>query len=138
RTGQVGKGEGRNWRLADEAPQVIEPAAPVFEGRVVALIGPQNSSAGFLLARDLQAAGAATLLGQPTGGNLRGLNGGQLAWITLPASGVAVDIPLLAHFAPGQPPDAGVQPDVRVVPRFADAVAGVDAELAAALRLLAY
>ena len=50
---------------------------------------------------------AATLVGQPTGGNLRGLNGGQLAWITLPASGVAVDIPLLAAIHPGDPPDAG-------------------------------
>ena len=137
RTGQVMPTGGRNWRLPDSPPRVVEPVAQPYAGRVVALVGPQNSSAGFLLARDLKASGAATLLGQPTGGNLRGLNGGQLAWITLPASGVAVDIPLLAHFAPGEPPDAGVQPDVVVRPRWADVAAGVDTELAAALRLLA-
>ncbi len=132
RTGQVTKTAGRNWRLSDSEARAIEPVAKPFVGQVVALIGPQNSSAGFLIARDLQRAGAATLIGQPTGGNLRGLNGGQLAWITLPASGVAVDIPLLAHFAPGEPPDAGVMPDVRVAPSFADALAGRDTDMLAA------
>lgn len=137
RTGTVTPTGGRNWRLADSPPTVVEPAARPFQGRVVALVGPQNSSAGYLVARDLQAAGAATLLGRPTGGNLRGLNGGQLAWVTLPASGVAVDIPLVANFSAGNPPDSGVQPDVTVAPRWADLAAGVDTELAAALRLLA-
>lgn len=132
RTGQVRKGSGRNWLMLDSPARVIEPVAPHFSGRVVALIGPQNSSAGYLIARDLQRARAATLIGQPTGGNLRGLNGGQLAWITLPTSGVAVDIPLVAHFAPGDPPDAGVMPEVRVEPSFADAQAGRDSEMAAA------
>ncbi len=55
----------------------------------------------------------------------------------LPASGVGVEIPLLAHFAPGDPPDAGVAPDVLVAPRWADAQAGVDTEVAAARTRLA-
>lgn len=137
RTGQVTKTAGRNWAMPDSPPNIVNPVARPFRGRVVALIGPNNSSAGYLLARDLKASGAATLLGRPTGGNRRGLNGGQLAWITLPASGVAVDIPLVANFAPGNPPDAGIEPDVLVAPRWADAAAGVDTELAAALQLLA-
>lgn len=137
RTGRVERLAGRGWRLPDSAPRVIEPVAQPFEGRVVALVGPQNSSAGFLLARDLQASGAALLMGQATGGNLRGLNGGQLAWLTLPASGVAVDVPLVASFTVGNPPDAGVQPDEQVMPRWEDVVAGTDTALAAALRRLA-
>ncbi len=136
RTGQVSRGPGRNWLMAPSPDRVVQPAAAPFIGQVVALIGPQNSSAGHVLARDLQRAGAATLIGQPTGGNLRGLNSGQLAWITLPASGVAVDIPLVAHFAPGAPPDAGVTPDVLAVPTFADGQAGRDPAMAAALRWL--
>jgi C-terminal processing protease CtpA/Prc len=108
-----------------------------FRGQVIALVGPQNSSAGYLLARDLKATGAALLMGEPTGGNLRGLNGGQIAWLTLPASGVAVDIPLVASFAPGDPPDGGVPPDVTVAPSWADAAAGVDTAMQAALRRLA-
>ena len=132
RTGQVSKGPGRNWLMPDSSARVIEPASPHFDGQVVALIGPQNSSAGYLIARDLQRAGAATLIGQPTGGNLRGLNGGQLAWITLPASGVAVDIPLVANFTAGAPPDVGVKPDVLVESNFEDTQAGGDAGMAAA------
>jgi hypothetical protein len=132
RTGQVTKGPGRNWRLPDKPPTPVEPVAVPYRGRTLVLVGPQNSSAGFLLARDLQRSGAATLLGQPTGGNLRGLNGGQLAWITLPASGVAVDIPLVAAVYAGDPPDAGITPEVVVAPRFADAQAGIDTELQAA------
>ena len=63
--------------------------------------------------------------------------GGQLCWINLPASGVGVDIPLVAAFAAGDPPDAGVLPEVRVAPRWADASAGVDTEMQAARALIA-
>lgn len=141
RTGQVTRQTGsdsgsRNWRLADQPGKRIEPVATPYAGRVVLLVGPQNSSAGFLLARDLKASGAAVLVGQPTGGNLRGLNGGQLAWVTLPASGVAVDIPLIGAFDATHPADAGVLPDRAVAPRWSDAVAGVDTEMAAALAVI--
>lgn len=46
------------------------PAEPTFRGRVVALIGPQISSAGFLIARDLRASQAALLVGQQTARDL--------------------------------------------------------------------
>jgi hypothetical protein len=144
RTGQVTRGPGRsserNWRLADAPPRRIEPvpaAIGPYAGRVLMLIGPENSSAAYLLARDVKAAGVAMLVGRPTGGNLRGLNGGQLTWLTLPASGVAVDIPLLAHFAPGNPPDAGVSPDILVPENFADAAAAIDSDMQAARALIA-
>jgi hypothetical protein len=137
RTGQVTKSAGRNWLMGDVAGRRIEPAATPFAGRAVLLVGPQNSSAGFLLARDAKASGAATLVGQLTGGNQRGLNGGQLAWINLPASGVGVDIPLVASFTHGDVPDGGVVPDVLVAPRFVNLQAGVDAEMTQALGLIA-
>jgi Peptidase family S41 len=133
RSGKVRRdGPGRNWRLPDQAGVTVQPVAAPYPGRTVLLVGPQNSSAGFLFARDVQAARAATLIGQPTGGNLRGLNGGQLAWVTLPASGVSVDIPLLAAFAPEGTPDAGVQPEVVATPTWDDALAGTDTGMAAA------
>lgn len=138
RTGQVTRDAGsRNWRLPDRPGKRIEPVPAPYAGRVLLLVGPQNSSAGFLLARDLKASGGAVLVGQPTGGNLRGLNGGQLAWVTLPASGVGVDIPLIGAFETSHPPDAGVLPDHLVAPRWADAQAGVDTEMAAAQALVA-
>jgi C-terminal processing protease CtpA/Prc len=65
RTGQVIKGPGRNWVLPDRPGARVEPVAAPYAGRTVVLIGPQNSSAGFLLARDIRRSGVATLLGQP-------------------------------------------------------------------------
>jgi hypothetical protein len=141
RTGKVSKdstnaGQSRNWQLPAAPARTIEAAATPFAGRSLLLVGPQNSSAGFLLARDVKASGAATLLGQTTGGNLRGLNGGQLAWINLPASGVGIDIPLLAAVNERDVPDAGVLPDVLVAPRFEDTQRGIDTEMVAALDLI--
>jgi hypothetical protein len=68
---------------------------------------------------------------------LRGLNGGELAWITLPASGMAVDIPLIASFATADEPDAGITPEVLVASTFSDAAAGIDTQMVTARRLLA-
>lgn len=136
RTGQVTRGSGRNWILKDQPPPTtLQPAAQPFRGRTIALVGPRNSSAGYLFARDLKASGAATLVGQATGGTQRGLNGGQLTWLMLPASGVAVDIPLISGLHEGAP-DAGVEPDVAVAPSFEDAQAGIDTEMRAATALV--
>jgi hypothetical protein len=43
----------------------------------------------------------------------------------------------LASLAPGDPPDAGVVPEVLASPRWADAVASVDTEMSAARTLVA-
>lgn len=137
RTGQVVQGADRNWVLREQqADRVIAPVAKPYRGRVVALIGPRMSSAGYLVARNLKASHAAILVGRTTGGNLRGLNGGQLAWITLPYSGVAVDIPLLAWMPKTAQPDSGVDPDIAVVTSVRDVIAGRDVERERALSWL--
>ena len=133
RTGQVIRSEGRNWRLREQAEdRVIAPVAAPYRGKVALLTGPRMSSAGYLIARDFKASGAATLIGRETGGNLRGLNGGQLAWMVLPLSGVSIDIPLISGFAKTAQPDRGVLPDIVVRTRLEDAAAGIDPDVLAA------
>lgn len=130
RTGQVIRGEGRNWVLREQdGDRIIAPVANPYRGKVVLLTGPQMSSAGYLIARDFKASGAATLIGRETGGSLRGLNGGQLAWMVLPISGVSIDIPLISGFAKTAEPDRGVLPDIAVRTRLEDVAAGVDPDL---------
>ncbi len=138
-TGQVQALGGRNLRLltANEGGMPIMPAAPHYAGRTVALVGPQMSSAGFLIGRDLQRSHAAILVGQELGGNLGGMNGGQLAWLNLPKSGVAVDNPLVAWTPTTPQPDATVVPDVPVPQDFDAAAHGTDWEMGAAMAVLA-
>lgn len=140
RTGMVdkiaeGPQAGRlSFRPNAAATHLITPRLTRFTGATWLLVGPENSSATFALAQLAKQSGAATLVGQPTGGNQRGLNGGQLAWVTLPNSGVAVDIPLLASRYTASTPDTSVPPDVMIERSFALQAAGRDQEMEAAVR----
>lgn len=139
RTGQVTKGPGRNYvdTAASTKGAIVMPDRHRFRGKTFVLIGPENSSAGFMLAMGIKKTGAATLVGQPTGGSQRGLNGGQLAWVILPESGVAMDVPLVAWMPTREMPDAGIAPDIVVAPRFEDAAAGIDTDLVTARAAIA-
>ena len=134
RTGEVTR-VGGTWVMRSK-PSLLEPAVPRFSGRCVLLTSPVMSSASFVFARDAKATRVATLVGEPTGGNLRGLNGGQIAWLTLPSSGISVDIPLLAQVPLAPQQDQPVQPDKITISTFADAVAGTDTAMAEAIGAL--
>jgi len=122
----------------DDAPggNMVHPAAPGFRGHTWVLVDASNSSATFEFAQAARAAGLATLVGQPTGGNQRGINGGAFYFLRLPHSGIEVDLPLIGLFSPGDRPDAGLTPDVPVRPTPADIARGVDTELQATLALI--
>ncbi|WP_395007858.1 S41 family peptidase, partial [Undibacterium sp.] len=111
--------------------QTIAPVATPFQGKVFLLVSAENSSATFQLAKLSQESGAAILVGQQTGGNQRGLNGGELTWVAMPNSGVAVDIPLLATRYTETTPDASITPDIQVQRTFAARLAGRDLEMEA-------
>jgi hypothetical protein len=77
-----------------------------------------------------------TLIGQPTGGSQRGINGGAFFFVRLPHSGIEMDLPLIATFPPTPAPDAGLTPDILVKPTVSDIAADYDAALAAAIRMI--
>jgi C-terminal processing protease CtpA/Prc len=114
---------------------VIKPVAPRYPGRVWVLVGAVNSSATFEFASAVQRERLGTLVGQPTGGNQRGITGGAFFFLRLPRTGFEVDLPLIGQFPmTTQPvPDAGIEPDVFVQPRVEDIAEGRDAELAAVM-----
>ena len=66
--------------------------APRYTGRVWVLVGADNSSATFEFAQVVQRNRLATLVGQPTGGNQRGINGGAFFFVRLPKSGIELDL----------------------------------------------
>jgi len=115
----------------------IAPATPHYRGQVYALIGAANSSATFEFARALRDSGLGTLVGQTTGGNLRGINGGGFFFLRLPHSGIELDLPLIGQFPVDPQPDAGLAPDIAVEATVEDIARGRDPELDAALADLA-
>jgi len=112
----------------------IEPRGPRFRGQVDVLIDSQNSSATFQFASCIKSNNLGRLIGQPTGGNQRGINGGAFFFLRLPASGLEADVPLIARFPLTPKPDAGIVPDVEIALTREDIAAGRDAALEFALR----
>jgi C-terminal processing protease CtpA/Prc len=111
----------------------IRPAGRRFSGKVAVLVGPKNASATFGFASLIRRHGLGTLIGEPTGGNRRGINGGAFFFVGLPNSGVEVDLPLIAYWPDTPQPDAGITPDIVVPARVADRLAGRDKALARAV-----
>ncbi|MEM6377666.1 MAG: S41 family peptidase [Bacteroidota bacterium] len=92
----------------------IAPQENRFSGETLIFGNSSNVSATFTLLKKANQFGFATYVGQESGGNQQGINGGQYAFFHLPYSKFEVDIPL-KYFAPkSERPDAGVQPKVPI------------------------
>jgi hypothetical protein len=131
----------------DDRGDVISPREPRYAGRVVILIDASNSSATFQFAQVIKENKLATLVGETTGGNQRGINGSAFFFVTLPNSKVEVDLPLVANFVGAERPtglgipflgipDAGIDPHVPVTPSIEDIAQGKDSGLQVARSLL--
>ncbi|MEY4269584.1 MAG: hypothetical protein RLZZ58_800 [Pseudomonadota bacterium] len=119
------------------AVERIEPVGPRFAGKVAVIVDASNSSATWRFASIMQAYGLGTLVGETTGGNRRGINGGAFYFLRLPKSGLEADVPLIGAFPRTPKPDGGLDPDVFVAPTAADIAAGYDRVMATARRALA-
>lgn len=113
----------------DKDGNIIKASKNPFEGRTFVLVDASNSSATFEFEQTLQKNKLATLVGQPTGGNQRGINGGAFFFLRLPNSKIEIDLPLIGLFPLGVRPDAGLQPDVLIEPDIKGIAQNVDAEL---------
>jgi C-terminal processing protease CtpA/Prc len=128
--------DGRFFRLLEKDGDSRAPIAPkgaLFKGRLIVLVDASNSSATFQFAETVRANRLGTLVGEPTGGNLRGINGGGFFFLRLPASGLEADLPLIGTFPLTPQPDAGIVPDIVVADTPADIAAGRDAVFERAL-----
>ncbi len=125
-----------NAQAGSAARRYLPLRTPHFNGQVFVLIDAGNSSATFEFAQQLQRNGAGTLVGQPTGGNLRGINGSAFFFLHLPNSHIEVDLPLVGQFPTSAQPDRGVVPDVPVQITVQDLQDGRDVELETVRALL--
>jgi hypothetical protein len=113
----------------DPDGDVIKPAAKHFSGKVFVLVDANNSSATFQFAQVIQQNHLGQLVGQPTGGNQRGINGGAFFFLRLPKSKIEMDLPLIGSFPATPRPDSGLTPDILVQPTIPDITANRDSAL---------
>jgi Peptidase family S41 len=129
--------DARFFRLErTDSEQLIAARGPRINLPMAVLIGPQNSSATFQFAARCRQAGIATLIGEPSGGNQRGINGGCFFFVRLPASGLEFDLPLIGFFPTKPMPDAGLMPDLLVRQSARDIAEERDTAMEAATTLL--
>ncbi len=122
------------YQLPLNGDDQILPKGRRFTGQVAVLTEPMNSSATFNFALLMRTYGLGQLVGGPTGGNQRGINGGAFYFLRLPASGLEVDVPLIGYFPQTPRPDAGVTPDIAIMPTARDIAKGRDPVLERALQ----
>jgi hypothetical protein len=122
---------------ADEDEGELRPMFPQIPIPVAILMNAQNSSATFSFVQRVKEAGVARLFGSPSGGSVRGMNGGAMFFVRLPESGLEFDLPIQGGFPERTQPDAPVWPDQLVREVAADIAAGHDPVMAAAISWLA-
>ena len=106
----------------------------LFKGEVAVLTGSMNASLAFYFPLAVKNYNIGTLIGHETGGNLRGVNGGQLLFMELPTSGIVVQFPIMGGFKDEPLPNQGISPDIAVSPSFDQLQNGEDAVLQRALK----
>ena len=114
------------YRLDSGPANNIAPKGPRFKGRLIVLTDAQNSSATFQFASIVKSYKLGTVIGAPTGGNRRGINGGSFYFLRLPNSGLEVDLPLTGFFRTTPQPDAGLVPDINIALTADDIAFGRD------------
>jgi C-terminal processing protease CtpA/Prc len=122
-----------NWR------RTIAPKALRFESRVFVLINGMSISATSGFAALAHHHKRAVFIGEETGGAYYSDNGGDFLKLTLPCTGLRVNIPLRSYTmrVPGYPHlDRGVLPDFEVAPKIEDILKGRDTILQFVLDLL--
>lgn len=135
RIGEQGEpiGDGFFYRPDLPTTDFIAAKGPRVTARVAALVGPTCSSATYIFARRARLSGLVHLFGETTGGNLRGINGGNYFFVRLPGSGIEFDLPVVGYFPTTPQPDSGVVPNVTVARSPRDIALGRDPAMAAAL-----
>jgi hypothetical protein len=114
-----------------DKPQIFEPNKDQFAGNVYLLSSPTNSSATYMMVETFKKHKLATVVGQTTGGNQKGVTAGALFFMLLPHTKIELDVPLIGTDLETAKslPDAGIGPDIDVKPSIEDVVKGIDTEM---------
>lgn len=116
--------------------KTFRPLKNGYKYKSYLLTGPQNSSATHIMATYVKHYNLATIIGQTTGGNQRGVNGSHFFFHKLPNSKVEIDIPIFKttlQEVTKDTPNGGIIPDIIVTKNITDFINDIDTELQATL-----
>lgn len=114
----------------------VTPAHNNFQGETFVIADASNASATFSFLKFVKENRLARIVGEESGGNLQGINGGNYYFLNLPNSKIETDIPVY-FFAPlNRQKDSAVVPDYRVSPTARDIADRIDAEVNFILKLI--
>lgn len=112
----------------DDYP-AVEPYEYRFMGRTFIIADSSNASATFQFLEYIQQNRLATIVGQTTGGNKQGINGGNYLFLSLPNSRAEIDIPTYFQSPLKPQKDQSVVPDIIVKRKPEDVGNKFDREL---------
>ncbi|UOE50916.1 S41 family peptidase [Mucilaginibacter sp. SMC90] len=94
--------------------ETLHPYAERFKGRIYVIIDGGTYSSAALFAAALKLQTNCTLIGQESGGNLAGCDGGHIAEVILPGSKLRLFLPLLWTYSASTAPDDGhgIMPEI--------------------------
>ncbi len=114
----------------------LKQSENVFKGEIYLLTSSNNTSLAYYTALNFRRQGLGKIIGQETGGNMKGINGGQILFLKLPNSGIEIDFSIMGGFVYGDQLNNGVIPDIEVLPTLNQIKNGDDAELEVALQII--
>lgn len=107
----------------------VEPYENNFRGKAFIISDASNASATFQFLDYVKTNKLAKIVGQTTGGNRQGINGGNYFFLSLPNSRVEIDIPVYFQAPLQLQKDESVIPDVVVKRDFNDIGNNFDREI---------
>lgn len=114
----------------------VAPDKNNFQGKAYIISDASNASATFQFLNFVKENDLAEIVGQETGGNRQGINGGNYFFLRLPNSKIEIDIPVY-YFAPlGARKDESVVPHVRVERQPEDVGNNFDREMFIVRRMI--
>ncbi len=119
----------------EDYPQV-EPYANNFQGKAFIIADSSNASATFQFLDYVKENKLANIVGQTSGGNKQGINGGNYFFLNLPNSKVEIDIPVYFQAPLNPQKDESIVPDVVVKIDVRDIGNGFDRGLAETRKLI--
>lgn len=107
----------------------VAPRENNFTGKTFIISDASNASASFQFLEYAQKNKLAVIVGQTTGGNKQGINGGNYFFLSLPSSKIEIDIPIYFRAPLTRQKDESIIPDVLVKKQPEDTGNNFDREL---------